>query len=570
MSETFQVTALKWRPMRFEDVAGQEHITRTLKNAIASGRLAHAFLFTGQRGCGKTTVARILAKAINCPNAAANGYEPCNTCENCLAITAGRSMDVSEIDGASNNSVDDIRELRDNVKYPPLQGAYKVIIIDEVHMLSNSAFNALLKTLEEPPRYLVFIFATTEVQKVLPTILSRTQRYDFRRIQLDEIMALLRKIADADGITIDDDALVLIAKKADGSARDAESVFDQVVAFAGTTVETSRLREALNLIDLDFYFEVSDAIGGRDPKRAFELSGEIISRGYDVEEFFSGLLEHFRNILTVTITNSTKLLEVSKVHQERYAAHAKQFSEGDLLRLIRLGQAAYERLKLTHDPRIVLEVTLVEMMLLERAMEISDLLNEVRALRGTGSIRSHVSENSVLKTPSAEKKTTDVAAPPPKTVKLPDSKASTRNPEPGTRNTIPDNEAMAQRWVNFGDFVRTKSKPLYSIFPEIEFCGVRRKDDRYATVYLGVPGKIEKDMLMNLKDEMQLALREFFGSPLEFEAGERTAMQTKAGSPIVNSPEIIANLAPAARTANPERSELERALMERLGAQEIV
>ncbi|HZK75634.1 MAG TPA: DNA polymerase III subunit gamma/tau, partial [Candidatus Kapabacteria bacterium] len=249
MPESFQVTALKWRPMRFEDVAGQSHITRTLKNAIASGRLAHAFLFTGQRGCGKTTVARILAKAINCPNAAANGYEPCNTCENCLAITAGRSMDVSEIDGASNNSVDNIRELRDNVKYPPLQGAYKVIIIDEVHMLSNSAFNALLKTLEEPPRYLVFIFATTEAQKVLPTILSRTQRYDFRRIQLEEIMALLRKIADADNITIDDDALVLIAKKADGSARDAESIFDQVVAFAGTTVETARLREALNLID---------------------------------------------------------------------------------------------------------------------------------------------------------------------------------------------------------------------------------------------------------------------------------------------------------------------------------
>jgi DNA polymerase III subunit gamma/tau len=455
------------------------------------------------------------------------------------------------------------------VKYPPLQGAYKVIIIDEVHMLSNSAFNALLKTLEEPPRYLVFIFATTEVQKVLPTILSRTQRYDFRRIQLDEIIALLRKIADADGITIDDDALVLIAKKADGSARDAESVFDQVVAFAGTTVETSRLREALNLIDLDFYFEVSDAIAGRDPRRAFELSGEIISRGYDVEEFFSGLLEHFRNILTVTITNSTKLLEVSKVHQERYAAHAKQFSEGDLLRLIRLGQAAYERLKLTHDPRIVLEVTLVEMMLLERAMEISDLLNEVRALRGMGPIRSQGQENSVLKTPSAEKKTTDVAAPPPKTINLPDSKAPTKNPEPGTRNTIPDNEAMAQRWVSFGDFVRTKSKPLYSIFPEIEFCGVRRKDDRYATVYLGVPGKIEKDMLMNLKDEMQLALREFFGAPLEFEAGARTTMQTKAGSPIVTNPEIIANLAPAARTTNPERSELERALVERLGAQEV-
>lgn len=179
MSETFQVTALKWRPMRFDDVVGQEHVTRTLKNAIASGRLAHAFLFTGQRGCGKTTVARILAKAVNCPNAAENGYEPCNHCDNCLAITEGRSMDVAEIDGASNTGVDDVRMLRDNVKYPPLTGKYKVVIIDEVHMLSNNAFNALLKTLEEPPRHLIFVFATTEAQKVLPTILSRTQRYDF-------------------------------------------------------------------------------------------------------------------------------------------------------------------------------------------------------------------------------------------------------------------------------------------------------------------------------------------------------------------------------------------------------
>jgi DNA polymerase III subunit gamma/tau len=573
MPETFQVTALKWRPMRFEDVAGQSHITRTLKNAIASGRLAHAFLFTGQRGCGKTTVARILAKAINCPNAAANGYEPCNTCENCLAITAGRSMDVSEIDGASNNSVDDVRMLRENVKYPPLQGAYKVIIIDEVHMLSNSAFNALLKTLEEPPRYLVFIFATTEAQKVLPTILSRTQRYDFRRIQLDEITALLRKIADADGITIDDDALVLIAKKADGSARDAESVFDQVVAFAGTTVETARLREALNLIDLDFYFEVSDAIAGHDPRRAFELSGEIVSRGYEVEEFFSGLLEHFRNILTVTITNSMKLLEVSKVHQDRYANQAKQFSEGDLLRLIRLGQTAYERLRISHDPRIVLEVTLVEMMLLERAMEISDLLAEVRVLRSGTSGNSPSTPRPVPSLKPEEKKTNGIAVTP--SVEKPSSVSRQPSSLPSTTDTVTrsvalDAQAMSERWVSFGDFVRTKSKPLFSIFPEIEFCGVRRKDDRFSVVYLGVPGKIEKDMLMNLKDEMQLALREFFGAPLDFEAGTKAAMQAKAGSPIVTNPEIIANITPVAQPAKAQRSELEVALVERLGAQEIV
>lgn len=600
MSESFQVTALKWRPMRFEDVAGQGHVTRTLKNAIASGRLAHAFLFTGQRGCGKTTVARILAKAINCPNAAANGWEPDNTCDICRAITEGRSMDVAEIDGASNNSVDNIRELRDNVKYPPLEGKYKVIIIDEVHMLSTSAFNALLKTLEEPPKYLIFIFATTEVQKVLPTILSRTQRYDFRRIQLDEITALLRKIADADGITIDDDALLLIAKKADGSARDAESIFDQVVAYAGMKVETSRLREALNLIDIDFYFEVTDAIHARNPKLAFELSGEIISRGYDIEEFFSGLLEHFRNILTAGITNSTKLIEVSKAHQERYAVAAERFREGDLLRLVRLGQSAYERLRTTHDPRIVLEVALVEMMLLERALEISELLNEVKSLRGIptngvqpapptatsrtekkseAAVKQSVRVSSAAQRPNNPVVTAQGFEGPITDLQSPKSETRNSTPEITTSDSdpsyllvdtrTPDSEVISQRWLSFGDFVRTKSKPLFSMFPEIEFCGIRRKDDRTSTVFLSVPGKIEKDMLMNLKDEMQIALREFFGAPLIFEAGTKSAMQAKAGTPIVTNPEIVRDLTASPAPRAEERSELEMALMQRFGAQPV-
>lgn len=254
MSEQYQVTARKWRPQRFDEVIGQDHVTRTLKNAIREGRLAHGYLFTGQRGCGKTTVARLLAKAINCPNAAENGYEPCNKCDTCIAITSGASMDVAEIDGASNNGVDDVREMRENVKYPPLQGKYRVVIIDEVHMLTSNAFNALLKTLEEPPSHLVFIFATTEVQKVLPTILSRTQRYDFRRMQIDEIVKSLRHIAESDGISADDDSLLLIAKKADGSMRDSQSIFDQAVAFSGGKLEASTLREALNFDRRRFLF----------------------------------------------------------------------------------------------------------------------------------------------------------------------------------------------------------------------------------------------------------------------------------------------------------------------------
>ncbi len=565
MSETFQVTALKWRPMRFDDVVGQDHVTHTLKNAIASDRLAHAFLFTGQRGCGKTTVARILAKAVNCPNAATNGYEPCNHCDNCLAITEGRSMDVAEIDGASNTGVDDVRMLRDNVKYPPLTGKYKVVIIDEVHMLSNNAFNALLKTLEEPPRHLIFVFATTEAQKVLPTILSRTQRYDFRRIQLEEITRKLREIVDAEHVTIEDDALIIIAKKADGSMRDAQSLLDQVIAFCGMTVETSRLRESLNLIDLDFFFEVSEAIANRDPKRAFELSGEIISRGYDVEEFFSGLLEHFRNILTVLITNTTKLLEVSTAHQAKSTSHSPPVAEADLLRLIRLGQNAFERLKATHDPRIVLEVALVEMMMLERALEVSQLIEEVRALRGTGT--------GIPQAAVPEKKSSPVAAGPsnaslppsiskPAKTEVAPRAATTPNAVPESKETL-DTATVASRWPAFSDFLKTKSRPLHSILPELEFCGIRR-----STIYFAVPGAAEKGMLMNMKDEMQLALKEFFGSPLQFEAGPKSEMHVKAGSPVVPNPEIVTQVLAPVQKSNVERSELEMALLE-MGAQEV-
>jgi DNA polymerase III subunit gamma/tau len=573
MSEVFQVTARKWRPMRFEDVVGQEHVTRTLKNAIAGGRLAHAFLFTGQRGCGKTTVARLLAKAINCPNAAKNDYEPCNTCENCRAITDGRSMDVAEIDGASNNSVDDVRGLRENVKYPPLQGEYKVIIIDEVHMLSTSAFNALLKTLEEPPKYLIFIFATTEVQKVLPTILSRTQRYDFRRIQIEEIVALLRKIATADGITIEDDALLMIAKKADGSARDAESIFDQAVAYCGMRVETARLREALALIDLDFYFEVTNAISSRQAKRAFELAAEVVSRGYDIEEFISGLLDHFRNILTVLITRDTKLIEVSRAHAERYQTLTKDFAEGDIIRLVRLAQQALEKLQFSSQPRIVLEVALVEMMLMERAVEIGELLESIRSMKNGAPMaapsspekKSEFAPVAPRETPNAVQKQISVETPiqkiEPKTVEARTLKPQAPTPKPQAAEPEVAPELIASRWPEFAEFLKTKSRPLYSIMPDIELVGVRR-----STIYFAARGA-EKNMLSMMKDEMQIALREFFGAALLVEAGNKADMQAKSGSPILA--QAIPSPIEEKAVSVDDRTALEKALMEKLGAQQV-
>lgn len=563
--------------MRFTDVVGQDHVTRTLKNAIREGRLAHAYLFTGQRGCGKTTVARILAKAINCPNAAQHDFEPCNACEVCQAITDGRSMDVSEIDGASNNGVDDVRTMRDNVKYPPLQGTYKVIIIDEVHMLSTSAFNALLKTLEEPPRHLVFVFATTEVQKVLPTILSRTQRYDFRRMQLQEIIDRLTLIAKSDAISIDEEALLIIAKKADGSMRDAQSIFDQVIAFCGRNVDTAHVREALNLIDLDFHFDVSDAILARQPAKAFEISHEIMLRGYDVEEFFVGLLEHFRNMLTANLMKSAKLLEVSKLHQERYIGIAEKVTESDVLRLIRLAQHALESLRASQQPRIVLEVALVEMMMMERAIELQSLLSEIRSL-GNGlpspSAKS-APERPVVQEPSRE--VISRSTPPaPRSVQSISEKLAVKpdstpvNAESSSSASSLSAELIASRWPDLSAFVKTKNRLISTIMDQTELCGLRR-----SVLYIGVTTKEALDILRQYRDAFSAILSEFYGQNLTFEAGPGSEMRTKAEVPIV-----MGGAASTARTkesdagetglrSNIELTPMEQALVRELKAQPV-
>lgn len=569
--------------MRFADVVGQDHVTRTLKNAIREGRLAHAYLFTGQRGCGKTTVARVLAKAINCPNAKANDYEPCNNCDVCKEITDGRSMDVSEIDGASNNGVDDVRSLRDNVKYPPLHGEYKVIIIDEVHMLSTSAFNALLKTLEEPPRHLVFIFATTEVQKVLPTILSRTQRYDFRRMQLDEIIARLRLIADTDTIEIDDEALLVIAKKADGSMRDAQSIFDQVVAFCGKRVETQRVREALNLIDTDFFFEVSDAILARNPAKAFELSQSISSRGYDIEEFFIGLLEHFRNLLTARLTGNSTLIEVSKVHQERYLNVSAELSEGDLLRLVRLGQNALEALKTSQQPRIILEVALVEMMMMERALELSQLMAAISSnkngLGAAGSMAeapkpraSSPVSNRVAEAPK-ERLAREVIEQPVKEAAVAkyESKRVDVPSEIANDQSI-DGQDLVARWPEFAQFVKGKSRIIGVAMEDVQPCGIRRN-----TIFLAAETRETLEVLKQYQAQFNGFLREFFGkSQLMFEAGPQDTMAAKAEVPLVNvslsttdrtvdgSPD-----APRQMRSSADLSDLEKAIVEKFRAHPV-
>jgi DNA polymerase III subunit gamma/tau len=381
MSE-YIVTARKWRPMKFESVAGQDHVTRTLRNAIASNRLAHAYLFSGPRGVGKTTTARLLAKAVNCKNPV--DANPCNECENCISITEGRNFDVQEIDGASNRGIEEIRNLREAVRYPPATCTYKVYIIDEVHMLTKEAFNALLKTLEEPPPHVLFIFATTELSKLPATILSRCQRFDFRRIPHAQIMENLRLIAQEEGLNVEDDALSLIARKGDGSLRDAQSLFDQVIALCGNDVTLAGMQEALNIVGVDVYFRVTELMLQQDAQAALLLVDELMSGGYDLREFLSGLLEHLRNLLIARVVGNTSLIEASDLYRKRYSETAATFSVSDLLRAQRLVHATDQAMRFTAQSRFRLEADMVQLVTMPRAVDLAGLIDGIEDLKKGG------------------------------------------------------------------------------------------------------------------------------------------------------------------------------------------
>lgn len=357
--DNYIVSARKYRPQTFDAVVGQKALTTTLLNAITSGKLAHAYLFCGPRGVGKTTCARIFAKTINCLNPKADG-SACGECESCKAFDEGRSYNIHELDAASNNSVDDMRQLIEQVSIPPQIGRYKVFIIDEVHMLSTAAFNAFLKTLEEPPAHAIFILATTEKQKIIPTILSRCQIYDFNRMETEDIVNHLRAVADKEGVTAEDEALGVIAQKADGGMRDALSIFDQVSSFTGGHITYQKTIENLNVLDYEHYFDITDSLLAGNITNALLTLNQILSKGFSAQHFIGGLASHFRDLLVSRDEQTLPLLEVSQATRQRYLEQARLCQPRFLYRALRLCNDCDINYRQSRNKRLLVELTLIE------------------------------------------------------------------------------------------------------------------------------------------------------------------------------------------------------------------
>lgn len=425
--ENYIVSARKYRPSTFESVVGQHALTTTLKNAIATGKLAHAYLFCGPRGVGKTTCARIFAKTINCMNPTTEG-EACNECESCRAFNEQRSYNIHELDAASNNSVDDIRQLVEQVRIPPQIGRYKVYIIDEVHMLSASAFNAFLKTLEEPPRHAIFILATTEKHKILPTILSRCQIYDFSRISVEDTVAHLAYVASKEGITAEPEALNVIALKADGGMRDALSIFDQVVSFTGGQISYQSVIENLNVLDYEYYFRLTDYFLGNQVSDSLLLLNDVLNKGFDASHFITGLASHLRDLLVSKDAATLPLLQVGASIRERYREQAQKCPLPFLYRAMKLCNDCDLNYRVSKNKRLLVELTLIQ---------VAQLTAEGGDDTGAAGGRSPKPVIKPISSPQpATQQQPAQAGNPPQTSK-PATQGSKPQPAPGTSNAAP-------------------------------------------------------------------------------------------------------------------------------------
>ena len=555
----FVVSARKYRPAVFSHVIGQPHVTTTLKNAIKYNHLAQAFLFCGPRGVGKTTCARILAKTINCQQVTAD-TEPCNTCTSCTSFNDNRSFNVYELDAASNNSVEDIRALVEQVRYSPQAGQYKVYIIDEVHMLSNAAFNAFLKTLEEPPSYAVFILATTEKHKIIPTILSRCQIFDFHRIQPQDIVQKLKKIAQKESIVYEEEALYLMGQKADGALRDALSIFDLIVTFAsGQSVTLQATRDHLHILDHTYYFKLTNTFLQGNAGAALLIYDEILKAGFDGHHFITGLSEHFRNLMMSQNTNTLQLLATADSVKEQYQTQAAQTSPAFLFKALGVTNQCNLSYKNSHNKRLHVEVTLIELAhIQEDGQLVGEIDKQPKSLSSKPSNSSPapkpVSTPSLVKSTnknSAEDKTANVIAQPPtnkvetlqSTIKTPQIDQRKQNFNQQTTRTlqstikIPQIDQLKKNFNQQTTPPSSQKATLITIQPSIKQETVRQYWHAYAknlklagkmseyslmnqeitltetTIVVKLVSTVQQDILIGIKDDLMAYLRQNLQCP---------------------------------------------------------
>ena len=444
--DNYIVSARKYRPSTFQSVVGQKSLTTTLKNAIQSNKLAHAYLFCGPRGVGKTSCARIFAKTINCLNPTADG-EACNACESCRAFNEQRSYNIHELDAASNNSVDDIRTLIDQVRIPPPIGKYKVFIIDEVHMLTTAAFNAFLKTLEEPPHHALFILATTEKHKVLPTILSRCQIYDFSRISIADMVEHLQYVSSQEGVTAEPEALNVIAQKADGGMRDALSIFDQVVSFTNGNITYQAVIDNLNVLDYEYYFRLTDAILSGNVRASLLILNEILGKGFDGQNIITGLAGHFRDLLVCRDESTLVLFEVGASIRERYKEMAKHCPDQLLFKAIELANTCDLNYRASRNKRLLLELTLIQLCQLTQVAADDKKKALIEPIAGTNPSSQAVNSGKPQQPPQAPSVTAAAGAPQVMSTHMPSSVPApppSTAPNPARRTARPMGISMKE------------------------------------------------------------------------------------------------------------------------------
>ena len=508
---SYQVLSLKYRPQSFNDLAGQEHVTRTLTNAFKRDRVSQAYILTGPRGVGKTTTARVIAKALNCSKS--KDGDPCNACQVCKEIIDGRNLDVLEIDGASNRGIEEMRNLREQIKYAPMNAPYKIFIIDEVHMLTNQAFNALLRTLEEPPKHGKFILATTDIHKVPSTIISRCQRFDFNRINETVISNQLSKIIDLEKIKIDNESLMAISTKADGSMRDALSILDQAIAFSGESITYDEVATIIGIIPLDIFFDYSNALSAKDYPKMFQTLSKIRSSSFQLDDLIDGLNLHFRNYILALTPDGETLMNLNESHKKEYVDTMSSWDLNDILQIINQFNKLHHTIKNLHQPLIAFEILSLKLMEMDKSVIISDLLAENSSNSNSANDKQFTAEQKNFvqndtkeldKTvkPKADNSSKETS------IKIDDiSHEKNAEPQPKVKNIGLDK--IKDKWQDFIKVVNSERPSLGSTLDHSIPTNI--KDNQLTITVSGLP-EFSVNNLNHNKELIQKSLSTFYGN----------------------------------------------------------